>query len=193
MLVNILTRTHNRPNYFKRCRDSILMQNYEDITHIVSSDREEDEYIEADKIIQIGEQDGQYPVNLYFNEMIKHVEDGWILHLDDDDKLMRPDSIQVMADHISDENDILLWKVDCKDWGIFPKRCFGKTPAITDISGIGFLVHSKQWEDWRPIKCGDYYVIEQYYKKLNPVWIDDILTGIQFEPGVFADRWDLLE
>ena len=40
--LNILTRTSNRPNGFKRCYNSIKNQTYKKINHIVSCDNEKD-------------------------------------------------------------------------------------------------------------------------------------------------------
>ena len=192
-IINVLTRTHNRPNYFKHCRESVLSQKYDgEINHIISVDDSRDlKYVSGDITIKVGGNDKfSYPYNLYFSDMIHHVKEGWILHLDDDDMLTRPNSIQTMIEHISSESDLLLWKVDFREMGIVPKQCFGKIPIIGDISSIGFLVHSKHWKDWTPIKCGDFYVIEKYYKKLNPVWINDVLTGLQGMPGSIAKQWD---
>jgi hypothetical protein len=177
-ILNILTRTSARPNYFRGLRDSLLQQQFDgDMMHIVSTDND-DPYVEGDIVLHQKRPSGNYPYNLYFNEMIKSVPDGWVLHLDDDDELTTPYSLQTMADAITSEDDLLLWKVRLKPNRIVPKEMY-RTPQIGQISGIGFLVHRKHWIDWPKKQCGDGYVIREYYKKLRPVWMDKILTGRQ--------------
>jgi hypothetical protein len=50
-LINILTRTSNRPNGFKRCRESIENQTYKNIRHIVSIDNlNDEEYVKSHNV-----------------------------------------------------------------------------------------------------------------------------------------------
>ena len=50
-MFNIITRTHNRPNFFKKCVESIKSQSYKDIHHIITYQSDLDlEYILPNKI-----------------------------------------------------------------------------------------------------------------------------------------------
>ena len=51
ILFNIITRTHNRPDLFKRCVDSIKNHRFKNIHHIVTYQNDKDlEYINKYKI-----------------------------------------------------------------------------------------------------------------------------------------------
>ena len=88
-LINILTRTSNRPNYFARCQQSIREQDYKNVRHIVSIDNDESKsYVRGvDTIVRVHPM--QYndtikilprtrfaPYNLYLNDLLDNVEDG---------------------------------------------------------------------------------------------------------------------
>lgn len=190
-LVNVITRTSNRPLFFYCNRESILSQDYDNIRHLVSYDDEATkEYI--DKYPQSEElstyfiprpsfKKDHFPYNLYCNELMSHVKDGWIMFLDDDDILSRPDSISEIVKRINSEDDLILWKVQ------FPNRTVPKfinrTPKMGDISAIGFMFHSKHvvpnmWDDRQG---SDYRVIHKLYRQLKPVWIDEVYTQINYE------------
>lgn len=106
-LINILTRTSNRPIGFDINVKSVKEQTYDNINHIIGYDNDEDlNYINKyDGLIKVkvdreslisadtspNPMTGKYsPHNLYFNEMMKIVTDGWIIYYDDDDKLAHP-------------------------------------------------------------------------------------------------------
>lgn len=117
-LINILTRTCNRPEYFKRLRHSLLNQTYTNWRHIVHTDNENDvnyilksgvpqddilisEHLEIDqdkfKTERINAKEyviRHRPYNLYFEKMHKLVNDGWIIYLDDDDEFVNENSLK---------------------------------------------------------------------------------------------------
>ena len=189
-LVNIITRTHNRPKYFKNCRESILNQSHKNINHVVGSDTDCDYY---DNYIKLKLQDVQFPAaeygsyqapwNLHLNELQKHVKDGWVMYLDDDDKFVSNESLKMIMNNIENEDQMLLWRVDINGWIVPPNESFGKIVA-GQISGIGFMFHSKHLPvDWGSWNFGDYRVMTQLAKKLKEKWINVVLTQTQGKPN----------
>ena len=194
-LINILTRTSNRPNGFDICVNSIKKQTYENINHIVSYDDDLDlnyinnynvskikinreEIIKNDKSVNPNNPNFWFsPHNLYCNSLLDEVKDGYIMFLDDDDMLLHENVIEVIVDNIVDEDTILIWKMQYPDGRLLPDSNSYNTKKIR-LGGIGspcFLFHSK-WKDfyrWDAYKCGDYRFLEKLYKKIpNNKWIN---------------------
>jgi len=190
VLVNVITRTHNRPKYFKVCRDSILNQSHENINHIVGSDVECDYYdcikLKLSDGVSPKPDVGTYaaPWNLHLNELGKHAKEGWVMYLDDDDKFTSLDSLKIILSHVDNEDQILLWRVDINGWIVPSDDKFGKVIAPGNISGIGFMFHTKHLPvDWGSWSYGDYRVLRQLSKKLKQKWINLILTQTQGKPN----------
>jgi len=196
-LINILTRTLGRPSYFKYCRQSIRQQTHHNYRHIISLDNKQDKYLNGIKHIKVipmrredsslkhGEKFAYY--NLYLNELLKEVEDGWIMILDDDDAFLKPDALKIITKHITSDDDLLLWKVQFPKIIIPPDKYWKKEPVINNISMIGFCFHSK-WKScigFDYYTAADYRVIHRLWEIIpNKIWIDDILTGIQRNQGM---------
>lgn len=88
-LINILIRTSNRPNEFKRCLKSVTDQRYPNIRIIISVDNDRVDYIpEGLQVIRV-EANRQLPYfyDCYCNDLKALVTDGWFMYLDDDDVL----------------------------------------------------------------------------------------------------------
>ena len=190
VLVNIITRTHNRPKNFKVCKDSINNQSHENINHIIGSDVECDycEYIKLELSDVVSEKPdiGTYPApwNLHLNELNKHVKDGWVMYLDDDDVFTSKDALKIIASNIDNEDQILLWKVSINGWIVPSEEAFGRVISPGNISGIGFMFHIKHLPvDWGSWSYGDYRVLRELSKKLKQKWINLILTQTQGEPN----------
>jgi glycosyltransferase involved in cell wall biosynthesis len=190
VLVNIITRTHNRPKYFKVCRDSILNQTHKNVNHIVGSDTQCDYYENYTKL-QLQEvkyppaEYGSYPApwNLHLNELNKEAKEGWIMYLDDDDKFVSDDSLKMIVNNIENEDQMLLWRVDINGWVVPTNETFGQIIA-GQISGIGFMFHTKHLPvDWGSWNFGDYRVMTQLAKKLKQKWINAVLTQTQGKPN----------
>ena len=98
--INILTRTSNRPNYFRDCCASVDSQTYDNIKHIIATDdlnsesyikKYRDEFLYIDplkykhsrpkKLWHSRRPEMPAWWNCYFNEMYNLVEDGWIMFL----------------------------------------------------------------------------------------------------------------
>lgn len=194
-LINILTRTSNRPKGFEVCAKSISNQTYKNLKHIVSYDNQEDlSYINNfENIIKIKIDKEQIiindkslkmdnpafwfsPHNLYCNELIDSVEDGWIMFLDDDDMLIDNKVLEEISLNIENEDTILIWQMKYPTGRLLPdeQSFINKTIRLGGIGSPCFLFHSK-WKNearWDAYKCGDFRFLEQLYNKIpNKKWI----------------------
>jgi hypothetical protein len=194
--INILTRTSNRPNSFKRCHNSIKYQTYENINHIVSCDNAADlEYLKSYDDIAIIEVDRDTlikndpspagiegpsfwssPHNLYCNSLLDSVHKGWIIFLDDDDELINEHAISTIVSHLEDEDTMLFWQMQYTNGSKLPdQQSFDtKTPRIFKIGSPCFMIHEK-WKGtarWDSFKCADARYIEKIFAKIpNSKWI----------------------
>ena len=173
-MINILTRTSNRPKGFDFNRQIVKSQTYKNIKHIVSYDNEQTKlYLDNyDDIVTIPvnrelliKQDKslipgitwRLPHNLYFNELHKHVDEGWVVFLDDDDSYVDEHVVQTIVDNLPDEDDILVWQMIMPNNIIIPSNMVFENSQIPSINNIGtpcFAVHSKHlsnvyWDGWR--------------------------------------------
>lgn len=130
-IINILVRTSNPPNFFANCYQSIIEQDYKKVNLIVSYDDEfTREYLKSYQIDELvgfnriedwsgisnevflpGYIEKPFPPNEYFNMMMEYTKPGYIIYLDDDDKFSSPDSLSKIISRISNERQMLLWRV----------------------------------------------------------------------------------
>lgn len=178
----VITRTSGRPKFFAECRRSVLVQK-EPAYHLISSDDPADTYPKGDQIVRLDAQPGRGH-NLYFNTLHLWVprEYPWIIFLDDDDRFCHNNALTIISQAITSENDVILWHVDFGNARLIPHR-IGEPPVAGNVSGIGFCFHLKHWVDWPGMPYGDFYVISRLYDRLKPVWVPEVLTGLQAEPG----------
>jgi len=211
-LINILTRTSNRPIGFKICEESITSQSYTNINHIVSYDNDEDlKYLDnCENKVKINRSEiikndtsknpknpsfWFSPHNLYCNKLLDEVNEGWVMFLDDDDMLYDKSVIEKIVNNIVDEDTILIWKMRYPDGRYLPDNSSFKTETIR-LGGIGspcFLFHSKYKNDssWDAYKCGDYRFLEKIYKKIpHKKWINEIFIQLNNNGG-FGKKKDI--
>lgn len=198
-LFNIIIRTSKRPNYFHDCIKSILDQTYKNINIIVGYDDDESQkYIKNFPCLRIplSKWDGKkpakpnnddfygdwFPFNVYFNELSKYAQLGYILYLDDDDRLYGKKVLEQLANLIEkNEPELIYWRVK------FPSRIVPsdenwakKIPVCRDVSTIGFLHSVKLKPVWEPWKRGDFRVASYLFKNSKKtVWLNAIMTTLQ--------------
>ena len=180
--INILIRHTYRPKQFKKCIDSVLNQNYKNYNIIVSYDddrclEELSKYNNIDYFNVKVRCAHKYKFNLYCNELMNKVKDGWIMFLDDDDMLSNKNCLKKINMSLSDDNDIVFWKFLRPDRIIFPKNI--KQILCGHIVSCGYCFHSKfkDTSKWNPRRSGDYYFLEKLLKNnFNRKFIDNILT-----------------
>src|SRR3989338_333904 len=200
-VVNVLTRTSNRPRFFYFNHQSVTSQSYPRVIHHVSYDDEATHgYVQMYPDLQTLAVERQrrkngtdFPFNEYCNLLMRQVKSGWVMFLDDDDLLSSPDSIAIAMRHINNEDNLLLWKVQIGNQ-IIPKKCWGKEPQLSDVSAIGFMFHLKHIPkvSWESRRGGDFKVIHHLHSLLKPVWIDQVLTQSNYPTmtGGFGHRED---
>ena len=194
LLINILTRTSGRPIGFYNCRRSIEKQSYKKIKYFVSYENEDDiDYLDCTGLIKIkvNKYDGDIlinpngslhaPYNLYCNELLNNVENGWILFLDDDDHLLHNKVIQEIVSEIkkADEDTLFIWQMRYPNGKLLPTREHFKSEqiAMDYIGSPCFIFHSKykgfaKWDQW---KASDYRVIKKLHETIpNTKWIKKV-------------------
>jgi len=197
-IVNVLTRTSGRPNYFAKCKESIENQTYKNINHIVSIDDNKSlDYIGDSNYIKVNaipleeipelDKHNKAPYNLYLNELNEQVKDGWIIYLDDDDAFTDNKTIENIVRQIQSDDEILLWNVQFPNKIIPEKEFFGERPVINHFSMIGFMYHSKYIipNGFDYYTGGDYtYITKLWDITPNKNWINEIHTKIQRTIGM---------
>jgi hypothetical protein len=189
-LVNIITRTHERPGHFAVCRQSIDGQTHKRINHIVGTDVPCDYYdaIQVDTDIKpdAKPEHASYfaPWNCYLNQLAGHVEDGWVIYLDDDDMFATERAIEKIVNNIDHDDQLLMWRVDINGRVIPSGKGWGKV-ILCDCTSSGFAFHSKhldkvRWTSW---DCGDYRVFKELSEVLEIKLIDQVLTKTQGAPN----------
>jgi len=160
------------PEYFKKCKKSILEQTYKKINHIVGTDTKCDYYDDAIVLLpkstqqpQLMPERGTYPApwNLHLNELATYVKDGWVMYLDDDDMFSHKNALKLIVSNIENDDQILLWRVKIKineqGWIVPDDKAFGKSIEAGNFSGIGMMFHSKYLPvDWGSWSFGDFRV-----------------------------------
>jgi glycosyltransferase involved in cell wall biosynthesis len=198
-LINILTRTSNRPNAFYLNKSTIRSQTYKNIRHIVSVDDESTEeyvklypdtdyiFVNREKLIEddisTNPNTGKYsPHNLYFNPLMREVKDGWVMLLDDDDRFANGKALETIVNSIPDEDTMVIWQMRFPNGAALPPISVMDEPPILGLIGSPcVLFHSKyigdtQWDGW---KCGDFRFITSIYNKIpKKVIIPQILVTI---------------
>lgn len=204
---NILVRTSNRPLYFNNCIKSILSQKYDNYNIIISTDDKKDKYVYDYKYpkikivenIKIDKKADDAPYNLYFNNMYEYCEKGYILFIDDDDKLTNKFALRVLNKNIQEtKSKMLIWRVKFPH-NVIPDedRFFSKKIEAGHISGIGFAFHTDYLNSakWDSKTMSDYRIIKKLDKEIkNTLWINKVFTEIQRNKGMggHGDRKDLM-
>lgn len=197
-LINIITRTSKRPNYFLECYYSVICQSYSNIRHIIGFDNYKSlDYILSNKpnennifytpITEKRINTAHMPYNLYLNVLMNKVVDGWIMFLDDDDILSTINSIDTIVSYIKNNDQLLIWKVK-KLGQTIPNKSFNKKPTNGDITSNSFMFHSKyiSMAVWDNKSAGDFRVSNKLFNHPNikTVWIDKILAKVNNLDGM---------
>ena len=191
-MINILIRTHDRPEKLAKCIQSIEEQAYKDWRIIISADndkaerwvkRYEYEYIRTDKIkyrkIRERSRLKKKHFNLYLNTLQDKVKEGFIIYMDEDIIMKTENSLQLVADNAK-EDKLLIYKFRVRlDRSSRPEsRYWKKPPQRTHINTGSFCHPAKHKVIWRGISAGDYFAASDLYNRLGTIWLDkEILMG----------------
>jgi len=170
--INILIRTSNRPEYFENCIKSIFNQNYINFEILICYDKDEsinylknyDDYDNVQYFPVYSTSNERYKYNLYCNELLKKVKEGYIIFLDDDDKFCHNDCLKIINNYI-DKNLLVIWKYFRPDKIIYPKN--EKTITLGEIASSSFILHKDMTINcfWWDKRNGDFHFISEVYKK----------------------------
>lgn len=186
-MINILIRTSNRPQLFRRCMVSIHNQIYQDINLIICTDLVKSlDYVKAYanglsyKVFTTERSGVQYSWNLYCNQLKERVTDGWFFYLDDDDYLIDKFCLAQIAPHLSEDHGTI-----CqfnRGRRAKPRLKVGDVKPEEIIQGrIGgsciFLHHThKHLADWDDKKAADFRYIRDVAQKLPLKFIDIVVV-----------------
>ncbi len=195
-LINILTRTSGRPEFYKDCVKSIKEQTYSNIKHITCVDDDASyEYASklCDNVIRVekGQKIPEYgiahaPYNLYINPLLDQVDEGFIVILDDDDRFTNTTALEFIARYM-DEDKLVLWR--CKlPYGIVPADWAMNFPVLVpqQVTSFGYVFHSKhKWAaTWDGVKESDYRCAQRLSRLLGHEWVNQIYTEVNTEQGL---------
>jgi len=199
-VLNVLTRTANRPNRFRRCRESLLAQESNiTIRHFVSIDRPTT-YAEGDVLVPATgkisppvprSHSGHRiaPYNLYVNDLLEAVADGWILILDDDDEMLCTDAVAALDPYMDDPDKLIICKfamgIGSGKKSVVMPRGFGDELVLNDVPCSCVVFHSKHKDKayWHGKYSGDYFAISNLAEDLEVVWVDKVVAGTQRGPS----------
>jgi hypothetical protein len=182
--INILIRTSNRPKCFSHNINSIIKQNYNNLKLLISYDNEyTKEYILKEllnknldyEIIKVDHHNNKYHYNDYCNHLLNKVDDGYVIFLDDDDKLIHDNALKYINDYL-EEDIFLVWDYLRADKIIGPKKGEIKKGNITSC---GFCYNSKYKSFWPAEINADFTFVDTLLKnnKLKVGKLNKVLTG----------------
>jgi len=193
--LNILIRTSMRPEFFKKCIESILSQKYTNFNVYICYDKEdslsylndyESKYTNITTFFIQNDSVEKYKFNLYNNTLMDKVSDGFIIFLDDDDIFSHDMCFKIINETIHDENDILVWKFMRPDKLVYPKDINDIKLGEIDTTSICFHNKYKQLSRWDDKQCGDYYFYSKLFNELkslnkfNIIKLNYIITKTSF-------------
>lgn len=176
-MFNILIRTSGRPNFFRKCYDSVMDQTFRQYRIFVSDDGDSD-YVHdyPVNIVRVTPRHEFCYWNLYMNDLLAKVEKGWVIYLDDD-VTMRRDALRVISERCDSVKKVIVWKYQFASGRVIPEKEFwGKPPTRKHWDSGCFSHHSRQKVFWQMARAADWRVGLQLYKKnLRFEWIDETL------------------
>ena len=184
--VYLLLRTHNRPNEFRHCIESVAKQTILPEIIIISDDKN-DEYIKKVtvpyKVFHPKYKKPRWwirhhnPFNDYFNQALSIIPDGhFIYYLDDDDKLVDPNWIQTI---INKNTDLLIARFQLGK--SHDNAIIGNEVLRGKIGGSCIAIRSEiaRKFKWPRRGAGDFFFINQVVKKYKPVFISMVAGKVQ--------------
>jgi len=168
-LINVLIRTSRRPDHFRKCISSVLGQQYSNVRIIVCYDDESclsylEQYPTIDKFFVNIESEEKYKFNLYCNDLMDKVKEGWIMFLDDDDMLVHPHVLSIINCGLLDEETFLIWKFLRPDQAIFHKDIDDIRLGEIDTSSFCFHSSHKEAARWGDQQYGDWRFVTELLK-----------------------------
>ena len=177
--INIIIRTYNRPNFFKINLNSIIEQKYSNYVLYITYDNEETlNYINENtkginniKLIKVNKGTENVFYNLYCNNVLEIIEDGYNMFLDDDDMLTHHYALKYINSFLS-EKRFLCWEYMRADKIIGPRK---NQIKCGEIVSCGFCYNNKHKAKWTATEDGDHVFAKQLIED-NDLTIGKIKT-----------------
>jgi len=204
-LLNVLIRTNNRPKGFNRLIESIEKQSFTNIRIIVSADNAETlEYVKdydcVDEIVEVKRDNnaGRSPHNLYLNDLLKQVKEGFVIIIDDDDHV--PDRYafsRIMKELDPEKLNVVRMKWP-NDRVIPEDEYFEQVPFTRKHIGMPCLVFHSDFADlvkFDAQRAADFRAANKMAEVFGVNWIDYIVvnTGNKGNTGAKAENWDIVD
>ena len=193
-IINIITRTSNRPNYFDQCYRSVVNQktNAEIIHWVTVDDEMTEQYVTQEKyenariIVETRPRrnnNAHFPYNGYINRVIHEAidNDGWVIVLDDDDVLASDTSIEMlcvsMCEQSYDTNCVYFWNVSDLSGEV---RKYGAAQDEDQITNncFCFSLKAKNSVYFEFALNAERTVIKTLCANNRVIWIDAVLVKI---------------
>lgn len=194
----ILIRNTYRPTLFKRCIQSVLHQRYPNYEVIMCYDDDRcleylEKYMKTEDYpnvtvfkVQPPDKTKSHFYNLYMNELLDRVKDGWILALDDDDVFLTPLALKKISLRIKTTEDVLFWKFKLGDQLIYPLNFQDIRVGRVDTAGFCFHSKYKHVSRWIARRCGDFHFLRHLLDNTKSHFrcVNMILTSAQMGRGL---------
>lgn len=187
--LHVLMRTSNRPEYFKKAIESILEQTYPNYDVTICYDKKDslsylEPYKNHEKIQYFHVEEtceDKYKFNLYCNQLMKKIDDGYILFLDDDQIYLGNRCFEIINQHIGDD-DMIIWKFLRPDKLVYPSNEHTLSIGEIDTSMVCFHHSLQEKSSWGSKQYGDYSFYKPLFedKLIKKHFVNFVLTTTQF-------------
>jgi hypothetical protein len=172
--INIITRTGTRENCFKNLKKSLETQTYKNYIHYKTNDnhnntflKNEQNVIDVTHLKQEKTKQNLCPYNVYLNEVINKIDEGWVIIIDDDAKFVRNDFLEKLALLCSKKktNEIFLYNIYFREMkSIFP---INNSLRIGTFDMASICIHSSLLKEYHfTSRCGgDFSLIYNLRRK----------------------------
>lgn len=183
----ILTRTSGRPEFFRRCRESVKALTWPGgVVHIVHIDDPRSEsYVECDILVKgtaHGSNMGTAPYNLYNNRLLKALPGpGWVAFVDDDDEYVESDVFEQILGEKPRTDHIYICKAMRWHGTIWPRKWGEQKSFQTEcfVAHSAIAIKGKWWGD----KGGDHNYTRQLTRSFPLIWRDVLCAKAQEGKG----------
>lgn len=199
-MINILTRSHDRPVELEKCIQSIMDQTYKKVHLIVSVDNDHtlqhtNTLLKLSRlsfeIIRVKNTGVDFHWNFYCNNLKDKVQQGWFLYLDSDDWLVDPHCLANLAPHLTDPNEGVICQFNR---GVNPKPVYDycevfkrdnghsyvKQTSIVrgKIGGSCIVLHHSQKDiaHWDGQRAADYRFIKAVSEQIPLKWVPVVVV-----------------
>lgn len=183
--LTVVIRTHDRPEAFRTCIESVRRQTHKNIDIVVGVDTPGSyDYVLPYNVTRIVKceprertSNTDFPANGYISNLVKDINDGYILILDDDNYLADPQGVEKLFRQIDKEWCVYMIRYRYADGRKFPNDSqFAR--KVIENGGVDWASHVfharfKNVSESKPLYNGDYHWISAMAAHVKTQkWID---------------------